>query len=563
MHISLDWLVDMAERGLLRPAQFSRPQVWTAENVIDLFDSIYRNYPIGTLLAIEQAVPDEDVLLGSVVIHAPSTTHALVLVDGVQRVSAIVGALSQISAQSPGRRFEIFYDIRNDSFAADTSVGAGSFMLPVSEVLRSGFNSWLRNHPFLNEKDIDACWRVRDAFRSYQIPLTVVSGTNAWETAQIIFTRINTSGVMLSRSDLDRASSGQAPWASGTLAEFLIESERSGFGRLQRDLAAQCILALASGGDEIVVNSLGWTRPAQNLSSLPELSQREAASRAYAALIPGIEFLREFAGISHVRLLPYPSILVNIIRFIDRHGPPIGRVAELLRRWVWRSAALQSDVTALYESPEMFLMSPLDSASRLLDTVSSPARLPWRPDTQVADLNQLSGRVNTLAMLSLRPPLLVPLLEGADNGESVRSSEDEVIWVPGISVGTPRVLIPWLDKASSAFTILLPWKYTDSRPNTLGSYLVHPPVDQPELLDAVLSDRIVDNQSLAAHLIDEKALHLLRHGRLDEFVDYRDHKISAVIQRRVQSMARWGFRDHGELPRINDDEYSDRYTDEY
>jgi hypothetical protein len=562
MHVSLDWLVDMAERGLVRPAQFSRPQVWTPANIIDLFDSIYRNYPIGTLLAIEKSVPEEDVLLGNTVIHAPSDLHALILVDGVQRVSAIVGALSQITNQQSELRFRLYYDIKTDNFTSDAN--ADSFLLPVSEIFRSGFTQWLHDHPFLNEADIDACWRVRDAFKGYQIPITVVSGPSAWETAQVIFTRINTSGVNLSRSDLERAKLGRSPLPSGPLEEFVAESERGGFGRLQPDLAAQCILALTRFDQQGLETPPGWTRPTHNLALISDSSQREAGSRALEALIPGIQFLREFAGIPHSRLLPYPSILVNLVRFIDRYGPPAGRAAELLRRWIWRSTSAQSDVTALNESPDIFLSSPSNAAERLLDTVSSAAKFPGQPNIEVADLNHLNGRINALALLSLRPPLLVPLVERDNNSDRKAREEDATVLTPGVSIASPQILIPWLNDAVSAFAILLPWRYTDSKPNTLGSYLLHPAVDQQLLIDAAIANRNADDESLNRHLIDNKARTLLQHGRFDEFVDYRNHQIADTIRNRVQSMARWGFRDHGELPRIPDDgEYSDRYSDEY
>src|SRR6266487_7179622 len=114
LHVSLAWLVEMAETGQLRPAAFSRPHVWSARQVAELFDSILRGYPIGTLLVIEQPASEEDVLLGSMMIHAPSDDRALILIDGLQRVAAIVEALSGPRDRSPEDRFQICYDFRHD-----------------------------------------------------------------------------------------------------------------------------------------------------------------------------------------------------------------------------------------------------------------------------------------------------------------------------------------------------------------------------------------------------------------------------------------------------------------
>ena len=83
-------------------------------------------------------------------------------------------------------------------------------------------------------------------------------------------------------------------------------------------------------------------------------------------------------------------------------------------------------------------------------------------------------------------------------------------------------------------------------------------------MEAVISDDTSDTDRLAGHCIDGQALLLLKSGDFDRFVEYRDKKISTTILNRVQSMARWGFRDHGSLPSVSDDsQYSDRYDDEY
>lgn len=47
---SVEDLVSRFARGLIRVPSFQRALKWESREVLDLFDSIYRGYPIGSLL---------------------------------------------------------------------------------------------------------------------------------------------------------------------------------------------------------------------------------------------------------------------------------------------------------------------------------------------------------------------------------------------------------------------------------------------------------------------------------------------------------------------------------
>ena len=549
MQVSLDWLVHMAEIGRLRPAPFSRPQVWSARQVADLFDSIYRGYPIGTLLVIEQPADEEDVLLGNALIHAPSDERALILIDGLQRVTAIVGSLSRVQDQSASDRFQICYDFKRDKFI--TGPPAKTTMLPLNIAFDGRqFGVWMREHPFLTDEERDACWRLSDALKTYSMQIIILAGADAWSTAREIFTRINASGATLTRSDLARARSGRVTTAKSGLERLQIETERSGFGLLSIELAAQCALNAIREPVGSLASRPIWARPQQTFEQLSTATQQHAIDHAQSAMIPAIEFLRQKAAIPHVRLLPQSAILPNLVRFIDIYGPPAGRPQELLKRWAWRFGTISDNSLIQPINTHGVQETALDAATHLLDSLPQSVGPDWRPDMSVASLNYPHGRINTLALLSLRPPLLVP--------------PDNVVGPADVLITAPPILIPWLNEVDSTFCELLPWKFTERRPTSLGSYLLHPPAEQRRLMEAVMSKHWADADLLSRHCIDRKALNLLVGGGLDEFVEYRERKMSTVILDRVRSMARWGFRDHGNLPSISDNsQFDDRYGDEY
>ena len=69
--------------------------------------------------------------------------------------------------------------------------------------------AWIREHPFLSEHEIDACWRLSGILADYMVPIIVLAGADARSTAFEVFTRINTSGASLTKSDLARARSSR------------------------------------------------------------------------------------------------------------------------------------------------------------------------------------------------------------------------------------------------------------------------------------------------------------------------------------------------------------------
>ena len=77
----LDDLVDLARRGRIRVPSFQRGLRWNRRDVVLLFDSILKGYPVGSLLLWERDAPAETVELGPLKVDAaagPPTTSSTV-----------------------------------------------------------------------------------------------------------------------------------------------------------------------------------------------------------------------------------------------------------------------------------------------------------------------------------------------------------------------------------------------------------------------------------------------------------------------------------------------------
>ena len=80
--------------GRLRIPKFQRPFVWRPEQMLNLFDSIERGYPIGSLLVWDTDLPIPS-LTGSLILRSQQNRQrgAGFVLDGHQRLSTLFGSL--------------------------------------------------------------------------------------------------------------------------------------------------------------------------------------------------------------------------------------------------------------------------------------------------------------------------------------------------------------------------------------------------------------------------------------------------------------------------------------
>jgi hypothetical protein len=99
-------LVGMIKRGELRLPEMQRRYIWRAPRVRDLLDSLYRNYPSGTILVWEtdQEQPSRDLAVSQQT--SPFSGHKLLL-DGQQRLTSLSAVLRGEPIKVRGRKREI------------------------------------------------------------------------------------------------------------------------------------------------------------------------------------------------------------------------------------------------------------------------------------------------------------------------------------------------------------------------------------------------------------------------------------------------------------------------
>jgi hypothetical protein len=502
-------LVAEVKRGFLRIPPFQRGFKWESTDVIALFDSLLRGFPIGNLLFWRRPAPETTLQIGPLRVAAPRLDSAFWVVDGQQRVTSLVGALA-MAEEATDPRFRIYLDLDTSMFSALGLRQRPSLnLLPVSRLIdTTSLLAWMReNADWLTDAQIGRADAAAKAIREYQIPTYVVSSDDE-EALRKIFDRLNSTGKPLSRAEVFHAlHSGFAGDEPADLQSLGGVPAQLGFGRIDDRLALRCVLAYR-GGDIF--------RDDFHREFSSDDDRRETFQQVTGALRTVVEFLQEETGIPHGRVLPYTHVIPVLIRFVRRHNEPEGRTRHLLRRWVWRDAVAGTLTRGTSVAAIRQALTAADHADAVTAAQSLlrilPAQHGFVADLDRVHLNHAAAKINLLGVLAARPVDLAsgePLDIGTafDGGNPVRDIIDD------------RAIADAKSFANRVVT-----GANVSRPVRIALVECSPDI-------------------AATHLVDRRGQELLRAGDAAAFLRHRRETVSSAIGSHVDSMAEWGARD--------------------
>jgi hypothetical protein len=395
-------LVALARQGKIRVPTFQRSFVWDAADVRQLFDSLYRGFPVGTVLLWRRQGEAGPISFGPIEIEVGEAVDALWVVDGQQRITSLFGALSP-DHKGVDDRFEVYFDLETQRFINPRRGVVPSRSVPVREVLETrSLLNWTRQHEAdLEVEDLDLVDRLGGVLREYKVPAYIVTGDDQ-NLLREIFDRVNSAGKPIRRAQVFHAlfARDEEPGSPGSVRE---ELRRTGFGSLDENRIVQSLLAIR-GGDV--------TRDIRGEFGADE-DPVDWFDRTEQALVRAIGFLRS-EGVPHTLLMPRSTQLPVLAAFFFLHPEPSPWNLRLLARWLWRGWAHgwgeSESVPALRKAVRTVnpnkgrpgdAPSEYEAVTRLLESVSDrePPRIPltgFRTD-------KASSRLILLALASLGP----------------------------------------------------------------------------------------------------------------------------------------------------------------
>jgi hypothetical protein len=519
-------LVQKVHAGEVRVPRFQRPLRWKQSDVLRLLDSIWRGYPVGSLLFWKREAPEDTITVGGARFSAPAVREAWWVIDGQQRTTALAATLLDLE-HGGDRRWVASFDPAREEFRADGpkshEIGRIVPMSVLGDLRRLG--RWLREVSRLDEPEIDLVERAQERILGYSIPAYVVD-TDDEQALRGVFARLNSTGSRMRADEVFQALLGapsQGAAGSLDLDELQRECGADGFGMPPRAEIFKAILAMA-GRD-----------PTRHLDDT-EIDRGHLPSRedAAEALARTRDFLMRRCGIPMYGLIPYPVAFFILARWFHVHGTSDDPTLVRLARWLWRGAITgvhqRAEVSKMREQVRDIDDDEAASLDRLLARVDHRPAAAWT----LQPFHSRSGRsrIETLALLEERPRdhlgYVVPgeLVSGGEEEEESQAGGDSTGGRVAREVFASRDLqaLSGLD-ADLAKTV--------ANRVVLGG--VHTGL-QSEIRGWTGQ---ADDTLRASHLIDRDAFDALVRKDVGTFLRRRAEAVRGAIERFVQARAAW------------------------
>lgn len=205
--------LDIGDIGL---PDIQRPFVWKNAKVRDLFDSMYRGFPVGYLLFWENAQPNGGRQIGVGTKQHPVSSR--LIVDGQQRLTSLYAVFrgkKVLDDNYSERHIEIAFRPRDGQFeVADAAIRRDpEWIANISDLWASGKSSYQMVKGFLtsvkekvtltDEEEEQISHNLDRLFDLQKYPFTALEIASSVDEEQVadIFVRINSEGVKLNQAD--------------------------------------------------------------------------------------------------------------------------------------------------------------------------------------------------------------------------------------------------------------------------------------------------------------------------------------------------------------------------
>jgi hypothetical protein len=506
------------KRGRMRIPSFQRGIRWQRADAAKLLDSLWRGYPIGTLLFWETSAEAGEVSFGTVRVGGGARSDALWVVDGQQRLMSLARVL--LASEPDKDDFALYFDLDEAKFVArPMDPGADpSRHLPMTEVLDSErLMQWVFQHTVDQLDRRERAFTVGKRIREYDIPAYLVR-TEREETLREIFERINSTGHQLQRSEVfDALHGARGHSRPASLRQIVSDLASLGFGQIEDKLLYR-LLRVLQGRDVIEGKNEGPLRLGDGEAESACQNTAEAARRV-------IQFLMADVGIPRYDLLPYKQPFVLLGKFFHFYPDPGPRSRQLLERWVWRgalSATHRGDTVSTRANLDRIATKGIATGKSEEDSVQSLLELATGlseslPDVESAfNFRYATSKLLALALLDLKPRDL-------DSGEFVdigQSAGEETYDFP----------MPAIFNTHHAGNDAL---------HSAANRLIHP--CRQKLRQRLAEVR--DPDVLASHGISQAAAQALRDGDTAGFLRLRGDVLRPHCKLFFERHARWGESD--------------------
>jgi hypothetical protein len=326
-------VVDRVLEGDVVLPKFQRNFVWTRQQILDLLDSVSRNYPIGSILlwqSTEQLASERTV--GGLAVGEQRHGYPVnYILDGQQRLASICGALHWEPQDDPQSLWNVIYDLEQQEFRhVDTLDDPPAHVMPL-RLLSDGFEFADRASKAGSAELQERAKALYNRFSNYQIAVITLRGMPSSEVAKV-FERINSTATPLTVVDLMRA----ATWSpefdlKDEIDELLGVLDRKRYGRVDTKTMLRTVSAAAD---------FGFSR--DDMNRMRDLSREElerAVESAGEAAKLAVDFLTTQIRTPRANALPYYNQFAVLVEIFRQLPKPTAAQFDAIERWFWLTAS--------------------------------------------------------------------------------------------------------------------------------------------------------------------------------------------------------------------------------
>lgn len=327
---TLNNIIVAVGKGQYRIPQFQREYVWEKTKVLELFDSIYREFPIGSFFLWKAERKHNHLFRHSIDLNiAPvqDDDDVCFILDGQQRITSLYVTLLGLTARGTdyGR---ICFDVNEEKFTHREP--DGTRYISLHDIWQSNLLRIAKRVPEAHQEALGRCYEI---LRTYPVSIVQVGDKDLPAVCKI-FQRINQGGKRLDRFDLIAAMTYSPDFdLRQKFREDVLEKlEQKAFGKISPAIATQLMALVMKGA---------CTEKAE--FSLLAVEIQAIWRSTVASILLAADTLRSCVGVQNAAYLPYDALLTLLAYFYAKSGQRALSEAQQkwVQRWFWRASFSQ------------------------------------------------------------------------------------------------------------------------------------------------------------------------------------------------------------------------------
>lgn len=347
------------EKGLIRIPLFQRDSVWNDKKKLELFDSIKKGYPIGSILFWRPEIVEEILSsdyeiksIGSYIMNERAIDFFYIL-DGFQRLSTLFGCLISPEKTKLERdddewfnNYNIIYNLESEEFEINKKrdfKNLDIYKIPLYKLVDTkefyNFQTDLLKLQLDNDKIDKYLKNYEDVgfkFVDYNIPSIDLIGGNIKEAIDI-FNRVNSAGSKISDEWKLSALKSSNNFRLGSLInETLEEVSKFKFYEKKklnsfRELIFRCVQS--SFGNLYLDNQKTSIYSLEKENDFEEVVFRTL----HIGVIKAVDFLIRELGVLNYDLLPANMQFIFLVEFFNHNENLNKGKKDELKKWFWQT----------------------------------------------------------------------------------------------------------------------------------------------------------------------------------------------------------------------------------